>query len=231
MKNVIDACLEHNCKLVFFDNIYMYDPGFLSNMTEDTPIGPVSKKGQVRAQIFRMIMDSIESKKLTALIARCADYYGPNIKNTSLLTEMVFDPLSKGKKASWMSSVNHKHSFTYTPDAGKATALLGNKAEAYNQVWHLPTASNPMTGKEWIEAIAKEMKVKPKYQVASKFIVKLLGIFIPIMREMPEMMYQYDRDYVFNSDKFEKTFEFQTTPYLEGIREIVKFDYQKEAPE
>ncbi len=226
-KNVIDACLEHNCKLVFFDNIYMYDPGFLSNMTEDTPIGPVSKKGQVRAQIFRMIMDSIESKKLTALIARCADYYGPNIKNTSLLTEMVFDPLSKGKKASWMSSVNHKHSFTYTPDAGKATALLGNTAEAYNQVWHLPTASNPMTGKEWIEAIAKEMKAKPKYQVASKFIVKLLGLFIPIMREMPEMMYQYDRDYVFNSDKFEKTFEFQTTPYLEGIREIVESDYQK----
>jgi len=31
-----------------------------------------------------------------------------------------------GKKANWQGSANYKHSFTYTPDAGKATALLGN---------------------------------------------------------------------------------------------------------
>ncbi len=59
-----------------------------------------------------------------------------------------------------MASLNFKHSFTYTPDAGKATALLGNSEKAYNQVWHLPTAKNPYTGREWIEAIAKEMGVK-----------------------------------------------------------------------
>jgi hypothetical protein len=91
----------------------------------------------------------------------------------------------------------------------------------------LPTASNPLTGKKWIETIAKEMSVKPKYQVLSMFTVKLLGIFIPIMREMPEMMYQYDRDYVFNSKKFEKEFDLRPTPYMEGIKEIVKTDYSK----
>jgi nucleoside-diphosphate-sugar epimerase len=126
-----------------------------------------------------------------------------------------------------MSSVNYKHSFTYTPDAGKATALLGNTDKAYNQAWHVPTASDPLTGKEWIEAIAKEMGVKPKYQVAPKFLVKILGVFNPIMSEMPEMMYQYDRDYVFNSDKFENEFKFKPTPYSEGIKEIVKSDYEK----
>ena len=225
IKNVIDACIEHNCKLVFFDNIYMYDPNFLDGMNEETPINPPSKKGKVRAEIAGMIMEKVKKGELEALIARSADFYGPNIKNSSILTEMVFKPLSTGKKANWMASLNYKHSFTYTPDAAKATALLGNSPQAYNQVWHLPTAKNPYTGKEWIEAIAKEMGVKPGIQVASRLIVKIMGLFIPIMREMPEMMYQYDRDYVFNSDKFDSHFNFKTTPYLEGIKEIVRSDY------
>jgi nucleoside-diphosphate-sugar epimerase len=224
---VISACIKHNCKLVFFDNIYMYDSNYLNGMTEDTPINPPSNKGKVRAEIAKVIMDEVDLGKLTALIARSADFYGPSIQNTSMLTETVFKPLSTGKKANWMSSVNYKHSFTYTPDAGEATAILGNTDDAYNQVWHLPTASNPYTGKEWIEQIAKAMDVKPKYQVAPKFLVSIMGLFIPIMKEMVEMMYQYDRDYVFNSNKFEKRFSFKPTSYEHGIAEITQKDYSK----
>jgi nucleoside-diphosphate-sugar epimerase len=227
IKNVIDACMEFKSKLVFFDNIYMYDLNHLNGMDEETPINPTSKKGTIRAEIADMIMDKVKEDKLTALIARSADFYGPGIKNTSVLTETVFNPLSKGKKANWMASLNFKHSYTYTPDAGKATALLGNSEKAYNQVWHLPTAENPLTGREWIDTIASEMGVLPKYQVATKFIVNLLGLFNPIMREMPEMMYQYDRDYVFNSDKFTNQFAFEVTPYREGKRQIINTDYKK----
>ena len=48
MTNVIEACKAHNTRLVFFDNIYMYDPAFLGNMTEETPHKPISKKGNIR---------------------------------------------------------------------------------------------------------------------------------------------------------------------------------------
>jgi nucleoside-diphosphate-sugar epimerase len=226
MKNVIDACKARKAKLVFFDNVYMYDPDYLNSMTEGTPIRPVSKKGVVRSQIARMLLDEVESGHIKALIARSADFYGPSLKNASMLTETVFKNFSNGKKANWLAAVNYRHSFTYTPDAGRATALLGNTADAYNQVWHLPTASNPLTGKEWIEAIAREMGVEPKFQVIPKFLVRILGLFVPIMRETIEMMYQYNRDYIFDSSKFEKSFDFKLTPYLEGIKNIIKKDYK-----
>ncbi|RMI26782.1 MAG: NAD-dependent epimerase/dehydratase family protein [Calditrichaeota bacterium] len=226
MENVISACKQENAKLVFFDNVYMYDPNYLDHMTEETPISPVSKKGLVRTHIANMLMDETKKGSLQALIARSADFYGPSIKNTSVLTETVFNNLSKGEKALWFASVNYKHSYTYTPDAGKATALLGNTPDAYNQVWHLPTAANPFTGKEWIEAIAKEMNVEPKYQILSKFMLRLIGIFKPVMKEMIEMFYQYDRNYVFDSSKFENHFDFKPTPYMEGIRDIVNKDYR-----
>ncbi len=226
ISNVIQACMEHHCKLVFFDNIYMYDQDYLNGMTEETPINPPSKKGQVRAEIAKLIMDKVKAGELTALIARSSDFYGPKVQ-TSMLTETVFKPLSNGKKANWMGPVHFKHSFTFTPDAGKATALLGNTEDAYNQVWHLPTAENPPTGKEWIEAIAKELDVKPKYQALSKFLIRIIGLFVPIMKEMVEMLYQYDRDYDFDSKKFENRFKIKPTPYRDGIKEIIKSDYQK----
>jgi nucleoside-diphosphate-sugar epimerase len=220
MKNTIEACKKHKAKLVFFDNIYMYNPDKMSPMTEETEISPVSKKGKVRAEIAQMVLDDIKTGKLEALIARAADFYGPGITN-SVFKEVVFKNLKSGKKANWFCSLNYLHNFTFTPDAAKATALLGNTESAFNQVWHLPTAA-PLTGKQWIEKVAKELGVEPKTQVASKFIIQLMGIFNPIMKEFVEMLYQWDRDYKFDSSKFETVFNLKPTPIDDAIKQIIK---------
>lgn len=226
MRNVLDACKAHDAKLVFFDNIYMYDPTHVGKLKEHTPVGPKSKKGMVREHVANMILEEIKTGNVKALIARSADFYGPGIKKTSVLTETVFNPLHAGKKANWLGGLNYKHSYTYTPDAGKATALLGNSHDAFGHVWHLPTAPEPPTGKEWIDMIAKELGVDPKVQVANKFMVRILGLFMPIMREMVEMMYQYENDYLFDSSRFEQKFKVKPTPYADGVKEIVESDYR-----
>lgn len=228
MENTIEGCRRHGARLVFFDNIYMYDPEHLDPITEDTPVNPGSRKGEVRASIARMLMDAVERGELRALIARSADFYGPSV-GTSALKETVFATLAEGKKANWLGSADCVHSFTYTPDAGRATALLGNTDDAYGQVWHLPTPSERWTGKDWVEAVAREMRVAPKYRSVPRFMVRLMGLFMPLMKEMVEMMYQYERDYFFDSDKFEKRFDFEPTPYPEGIRKIVEHDYRHAA--
>jgi nucleoside-diphosphate-sugar epimerase len=225
MQNVIDACVDAGSRLVFFDNIYMYDGSRLDNITETHAIRPCSKKGMVRAAIAEMIWTATASRGLEALIARSADFYGPGVKNVSVLIETVFNPLSKGSKANWLVNDNYRHSYTYTPDAAKATALLGNTPEAFGQVWHLPTAKDPLTGRQWVALVAAAMQVKPAHRVISKTMVKLMGIFMPVMRESVEMLYQYDKDYVFNSNKFEQYFSFTPTPYREGMQEIIRKDY------
>jgi len=227
IRNAIDACKEHGAKLVFFDNIYMYDEHYLDRMDENTPVKPPSKKGKIRADIASVVMDEVQSGALTALIARAADFYGPGIRDKSVLTETVFKNLAQGKKAFWLGNVHQPHSFTYTPDAGKATALLGNTPEAYNQVWHLPTAPDPMTGKEWVDAIAEVMGVKPKMMVAPNMMIKFMGLFSPFMKEMGEMMYQYNKSYKFDSSKFVAHFNLKPTPYRQGIKEIVERDYPR----
>ena len=226
MGNVIEACARAGARLVFFDNVYLYDPSRMNPMTEATPIGPTSRKGKVRAKIAQMLLDAVAQGKVEALIARSADFYGPGVQNVSILAETVFKPLSQGKKANWLGRDDKKHSFTYVPDAARATALLGNTPSAFGQVWHLPTAPDPLTGREWVAHIAKALGTQPRYRVAGKGLVRLLGLFLPVMRETVEMLYQYDRDYVFDSRKFEQAFDFSPTPYEEGIRKVVQADFR-----
>jgi len=220
MQNVIDACKTHKAKLVFFDNVYAY--GLVKGwMKEDTLVNPTSKKGEVRAQIAQMIMGEVEKGHLDAIIARAADFYGPNTP-LSFATVTVFENFKKGKKAQWFLNANKKHSMTYTPDAGKATAILGNTNSAYNQIWHLPTDKNVLTGKEFIELSANAFGVKPNYMVLKKWMIQMVGMFVPVVKESIEMVYQNEYDYLFDSTKFEKAFNFNPTSYQTGIIETAK---------
>jgi nucleoside-diphosphate-sugar epimerase len=221
MQNTIDACKQHNAKLVFFDNVYGYGK-VEGTMTEKTPYNPTSKKGEVRAQIATKLMDETKAGNLNALIARAADFYGPATP-LSILTAMVFENLAKGKSAQYFISDQIRHSFTYTPDMGKALADLAQDATAWNQIWHLPTANPAPTGKELIEMAAKEMGAKPKTMVLGKTMNRILGLFIPILREMHEMLYQYEVDYHFDSTKFDTHFGWKATPYTEGVRQTAQF--------
>ena len=171
-------------------------------------------------------MEEVSNGSLNALVARAPDFYGPGIKN-GVINEAVLPQLKAGKKANWFCSVNKLHSFIWTPDAAKATAILGNDPDAYNQVWHLPTAPDPLSGKQFIEAIARELNTKARVQVAGSFLVKILGLFNPVMKEFSEMLYQYDRDYVFDSSKFMDKYPFKTTTYAEGIKLMVSASEQK----
>lgn len=223
MQNTIAACLKNGSKLVFFDNMYMYAPDALGHMTEDTRIAPVCRKGRVRAHLLDMLNTAEKQHGLTYMVVRSADFYGPDNTN-SMLIETVFRPLSKGEKANWLGDPQRLHSFTYTPDAGKATALLGNSPDAFGQSWHVPTAA-ARKGVDWIRDISGALGTEPKYRAVSKNMLRLLGLFIPVMRETVEMYYQFDRDYVFSGKKMEEHYGFKPTPADEAIRTIIKTNF------
>jgi len=221
MKEVINSCINHNAKLVFFDNVYLYEKTSVPYMTEKSPINPPSEKGKIRKKLREMIMQEAEKSKLTALIARAADFYGPENKN-SALTLMVVNNLMKGKKAQAFGNIDKIHTYTYTPDAARATAILGNTPDAYNQEWHVPTTKEKLTTLQWIEIIAKELNTDVKVQNVPAFMLHILGVFSPIMREFPEMLYQYEQDYIFDSSKFEKRFGISATSPEKGIKMLVE---------
>jgi nucleoside-diphosphate-sugar epimerase len=216
MSNTIEACKRARAKLVFFDNVYMY--GKVSGpMTEETPFNPCSKKGEIRANVATTLMNEWKSGALVAMIARSADFYGPDTRN-SVPNLLVFEPFAKRRKASWLVNDSVPHSFTYTPDAAQSLVRLAERATAWNQTWHVPTAPNPHTGKEFVALVAKEFGVAPRYRVLSRPILRVAGWFDPLIAESYEMLYQSESPYLFDSTKFAREFGFAGTTYSDGIR-------------
>jgi nucleoside-diphosphate-sugar epimerase len=216
MSNAIEGCKRAGAKLVFFDNVYMY--GRVNGaMTEETPFNPCSKKGEVRAKIATMLIDEWKSGALVAMIARAADFYGPEAQN-AVPNLLVFQPLAKRRKASCLVNDSVPHSFTYTPDAAHSLMQLVGRTTAWNQTWHVPTALNPPTGKEFVALAANALGVRARHRVLRRPILKVAGWFDPLIAESYEMLYQSDSPYLFDSSKFTREFGFAGTPYAEGIR-------------
>jgi nucleoside-diphosphate-sugar epimerase len=217
--NVVKACKENKVSLVFFDNAYAYDPDYSNNLTEETPIKPASRKGKVRADIDAFLKNEMEKNEINIQIVRSADFYGVGATQ-SLLNQAVIEKILKGEKADWFIDANKKHSFTLVEDAAKATALLGNTQKAYNQVWHLPT-DKAYTLNELMQKISLYTDKKPRARITPKFMVGVLGLFIPMIKETKELLYQFDSDYVFNSKKFETTFDIKPTSIDEGLKQFI----------
>lgn len=220
IKNVVQACYEQKVKLVFFDNIYALDTNTIGHITEESPMNPESKKGKVREFVDNHILENMRQGRIQAIIARAPNIFGPVDKN-SFLTGLVYDYLKKDKAAKWVFNAEVKHSMGFIKDLAYGTVLLGNTPDAYNQIWNLPVDPNPLSGKEWVKLYAEAMGKKNRVQVLSPWLLRLLSVFVPVMGELYEMRYQYDRDYIFDSRKFNQRFNYRATPNEIAVRQSV----------
>jgi nucleoside-diphosphate-sugar epimerase len=218
---VIDACLKYNAKLVFFDTVYAIGGDHVKHITEESPISPISKKGKIRADVDRLIIKNSKDNGLQAIIARSPDFFGGTARANSIMINLVYDKFIRGKSAQWLCNADKIHSYGYVPELAKGMAMLGNTEDAYNQIWNLPTHPQKIKGKEWITLFAKEMNCTPKYSVLPNWLLKVIGLLVPVMSELVEMNYQYDRDYYFDSSKFNEYFKYQPVSNQVAIKQTV----------
>lgn len=226
MANVIAACKLHNASLIFFDNVYMYGKA-TGTMTEETPLNPCSKKGQIRASVLNMLLSEMRAGTIKAQVARSADFYGPYSESMSFFHQMVINNVLKGKPAQWMVNADVPHSLTYVPDAGKALYAMACDESAWGETWHLPTAAPALTGRGLVDLLGKVTEKNAKTTVLSRFMLRIVGIFIPAVKESMEMLYQNEFDYVFSSAKFEKHFAWKATDYETGFRDTLTYLHKK----
>lgn len=219
MHNVIASCKKHQCKLVFFDNTYMYAKTS-APQTEASPFAPVGRKSIVRAKMAEMLLQEINNRTLEAVICRAPEFYGPH-KTQSITNSLIFDNILQHKKLKVPISDNTKRSLIWTPDASKAMALIGNTADAYNQTWHLPCDDMRPSYKELIQLTSEIYAQKFQYTIVKMWMFKLASHFNPQAKELLELLPRYALDNIFVSDKFKLRFpEFKITSFESGIFQI-----------
>jgi nucleoside-diphosphate-sugar epimerase len=222
MSNTLEGCKRSGSRLIFFDNVYSY--GRVDGaMTESAPYNPSSKKGEIRAAIATRLMDEVKSGNIHAMIARAADFYGPHAEKSGIPNVLVFKRLAEGKRPNILASDRTRHSYTFTLDIAGALSALSKSESAFDQVWHLPTAPDPPTGREFVELAAKEFGAGPGYTVLSRWMLKAAGLFDRTIYELDEMIYQNEFDYTFDSSKFREAFGLQPTSYADGLNQTATY--------
>ncbi len=219
MRNVIDACAAHGCKLVFFDNTYMY-PQTAQALTETTPFQPYGEKGKVRGAIAQQLLDAMAQGRVQAMICRAPEFYGPG-QTQSITNTTIIDALKHGQRPKVFLRDDKLRSLIFTPDASRAMALLGNTPDAYGQTWHLPCDDHRLTYRQFIALAAGLFGTDNRSIVLKRWQLKLAGLFNATLRDAAELLPRYEADNLFVSDKFKRRFpDFRVTTYAEGLSAI-----------
>lgn len=221
MSNVIDGCRQKKCRLVYFDNTYAY-PQDMSIQTEMTSFNPNGKKGEGKKQAAELLLSAMAKHEIEAAICRAPEFYGPG-KTKSITNSLIFENIKKDKPPKVFLRDDVLRTLIYTPDAGRAMALIGNTTDAYGHTWHLPCDDHRLTYKGFIEEVSRQLGRKIPYTILSITMLKAAAVFNNNIVETMELLPRYAMDNIFDSSRFKARFpEFTVTTYEDGIAQILK---------
>lgn len=213
---IIEGAASAGSKLVFADNLYMYGPGSEQPMTEETPQRAEGKKGKVRILMAEKLLEAHRAGRVRVAIGRASDYYGPGGTGT-LAGDTVFGAALAGKTVCWPGSLDAPHQFNYLPDLARTLVTLGEGEEADGGVWHLP-AAEPITGRSFIDLVSSEVSRPVKASATPRTMMRAIGLFSPLIREVVETTYQFEQPFYADASKYEKAFgPFDPTPHKEAV--------------
>jgi nucleoside-diphosphate-sugar epimerase len=208
-------------RLVVVDNLYAYGPTGGRPITEDLPWAATTRKGVVRAQMATRLLEAYRAGDLPVAIGRASDFFGAGVIDSSA-GERLFGAALAGKAVQALGDPDAPHSHTYVPDFARALIELGRHDEALGEVWHVPTAE-AVSVRRFVELAAAAAGTTPKLTRLSKPMVRLLGLFIPVLREIPEMWYEFAEPFVLDSSKIQRAFGLRPTALEESVPVTVEW--------
>jgi len=222
--SVLSVAEATGAVLVTVSNLYGYGP-VSHEMIESDPLDATTTKGRVRAQIWRDALAAHEQGRVRATELRSSDYFGPRVL-TSQLGERIIAKIIAGKPVSVFGDPDTPHSWTYITDVARALIQLGADERAWGRPWHTPTGP-PISQRQVIDALSEAANgQRTRVRSISPLALKMLGIFVPDVRELGEIRYQFDDSFVVDSTAAQTTFGLEATPLEAALRETISW-YRK----
>jgi nucleoside-diphosphate-sugar epimerase len=218
---IIQGAAAAHAKLVVAENVYMYGP-FSGPITEPLPVHPTTCKGRVRAQMAEDLMAAHQAGMVRATSGRASDFYGPGAGEQGIFGDRIIPALLAGKTVSVLGKLDMPHTYTYVSDFGRGLALLGAHEEALGQSWHIPNAPT-LTTRQMLTLFFEEARLPSRMGSIPDIVVRALGLVNPQVREVVEMLYEFNRPFVVDSRTFVQAFGDIATPHHEAVRQTLEW--------
>ncbi len=219
---VVAAARHHGARYVSFENTYMYGDTQGRPLTEATPQRARTRKGAVRRAMARQLAELHAAGDLDVATARASDYFGPRGTTQSPLGDLVVGAALRNKPARLIGDPDQPHSYTYTIDAARTLADLGTRDDVSGEVFHVPNAP-ALTTREVIDLIAEHLGAPVTVKTTPRLVLRLLGLFNPTIRELPEMLYEFTQPFIIDSTKAERRLGIHPTPLDVALADTVNW--------
>lgn len=206
--------------LVMLGNLYGYGP-VGGPLTEDLPLAATGPKGRVRAAAWEQARRLHEQGRIKAVEVRASDFFGPGVTDGGHLAARVVPPLLRGKPVTTLGNPDAPHSWTYLPDVARTLVEVATEERAWGRPWHVPT-EGALSVREMVGRLAAQSGTGPvAVRGLPSAVVGVAALFSPLMRELKEIRYQFDRPFVVDSRAYETEFAVRATPVDEQVKATV----------
>ncbi len=201
-----DAAARAGAKLVVLENLYVYGVGNADRpLREDMALSPSSKKGAVRAQIAHELFTRGDGLRVASV--RPPDFYGPGL-TSALLDDKAVKGVVDGSAPFAVGDADAVHARAYVDDVAAAMVALadeGDDSDVWGRAWHTPVVQ--VSTRDLVAAIARAAGVAdPGVRVVPRWAFSALALVVPMLREIREMLYLWDRPHLVDDSAFRARF-------------------------
>jgi len=226
-RNVVAAARAAGDGVVFPGNVYGLKPHYDEPLDETHPNDAPSRKGALRVELEGLLAELAEEEGTRVLVVRANDYFGPTVRNG--LVDPIFGNAAAGKAMNVIGDPDVRHEMVYVPDVGRATVdLMDLDGRPPFEVVHVGGYVEP-TFRTFLERVARIAGSPNKVRAAPRIVLRLVGLFNGVARELVEMMYLYENNLVLSDRKLRTLLpDFRYTPIDDAIAATVA-SYRAEA--
>lgn len=216
-ESLVGAAGKAGARLVVLDNLYLYGRPRGRPLDEESPVAPCSRKGEVRARVWRRLQEADRNGETRVVVGRASDFFGPGGVNT-YFGERFWRRVLARRSAQALADPDSLHTWHFIPDVAAALAALGEAPEAtLGRSWMLP-AVPPLSTREVAGRLAAAAGERLEMVRTPRLLLSLVSVFVPILREILEMDYQWDEEFAVDDRRIRATLGLAPTPLDEAVR-------------
>ncbi|WP_275005716.1 NAD-dependent epimerase/dehydratase family protein [Promicromonospora iranensis] len=200
--------------------LYPYGPVDVP-ISEDLPDAATDHKGRLRARMWADAKAAHDAGRIRAVEIRGSDYMGRGVGGNGHISRLVPDAL-RGRRALMMGRTDQPHTFTDVADAARTLVAAAEDPGAHGRVWHVP--SNPAVTQTQALTDVLASAGKPPVRISSLrgAALSAAALASPFLREMREIIYQWERPYVLDDSAARTRFGIEPTPWEEVCRRTAR---------
>lgn len=206
---LLQGAIANGAVLCTLSNLYAYG-SVRGPMKPTDPLNSTLPKAQVRAAMWSKALAEHQAGRVRCTEVRASDFIGPNSESQF---ERYLPRMKAGKSVMVLSNPDIIHSWTYIDDVARTLVAAASSEAAWGRPWHAATNA-PATIRQVLQGLSDELALEmPKVSVLPSAALKTIGLFSPIVRELPKVMYQFKAPFVIDDSLTRSELGIEPTPW------------------